>query len=222
MSGHRLTNPPEPPAGWNRAGDSQPSLEVVPEADVQPRHSPRLFAVATSSWFPAALCGVLLVATFALYYPVHRFPFISLNDGEYVSQNLRIQQLNGDSIAWAFTTFHAANWHPLTWISHALDCRLSARAGRHHDDNLLLHTLNALLLFWVLWRATGYAGRSFMVAALFALHPINVESVAWIAERKNLLSMMFLPAGAGRLPLVCQPAAAWAATAWSRCCTCWG
>ncbi len=136
---------------------------------------------------------MLLLATFALYYPVHRFPFIALNDGEYITQNLRIQQLNWDSIAWSFTTFHAANWHPLTWLSHALDYQLfGLDAGRHHESNLLLHALNAVLLFWVLWRATGYAGRSFMVAALFAFHPINVESVAWVAERKNLLSMTFL------------------------------
>ena len=93
---------------------------------------------------------------------------------------------------WAFTSFDAANWHPLTWLSHALDCQMFASmpAG-HHDINLLLHVINVLLLFWVLLRATGYIGRSFMVAALFALHPINVESVAWIAERKNVLSMLF-------------------------------
>src|SRR5208337_4550612 len=93
---------------------------------------------------------------------------------------------------WAFTTYAAANWHPLTWLSHATDVELfQLDAGRHHDVNLLLHVLNVVLLFWVLQQATGYVGRSAMVAALFALHPINVESVVWIAERKNLLSMLF-------------------------------
>ena len=147
----------------------------------------------TRAWIVAALAFVLAAATVALYFPVHHYPFVSLNDAEYVTQNVRIQQLDWDSIVWSFTTLYAANWHPLTWLSHALDYHLFAlAAGGHHLTNALLHALNAVLLFWVLWRATGYVGRSFMVAALFALHPINVESVAWIAERKNLLSMMFL------------------------------
>ena len=97
-----------------------------------------------------------------------------------------------DTVTWAFTTFRDANWHPLTWLSHALDCHLySLDAGKHHRTNVLLHAVNAVLLFWVLLQATGYVGRSAMVAALFALHPINVESVVWISERKNLLSMLF-------------------------------
>jgi tetratricopeptide (TPR) repeat protein len=100
--------------------------------------------------------------------------------------------LTGETVAWAFTTYDAANWHPLTWFSHALDYQLfQLDPAGHHDTNLLLHALNVALLFWVLWQATGYPGRSLMVAALFALHPINVESVVWVAERKNLLSMLF-------------------------------
>jgi protein O-mannosyl-transferase len=139
------------------------------------------------------LALVLVAATVAVYYPVNYFPFNSINDGEYVTRNVRINELNWETVKWSFTTFHAANWHPLTWVSHAVDRQLfSFDAGRHHDSNLALHALNAVLLFWVLWRATARAGRSFMVAALFALHPVNVESVAWISERKNLLSMLFL------------------------------
>ncbi len=93
---------------------------------------------------------------------------------------------------WAFTTSEAGNWHPITWLSHALDYQLfQADPAGHHNTNLLLHVVNVLLLFWVLQQATGFIGRSWMVAALFALHPINVESVAWISERKNLLSMLF-------------------------------
>jgi protein O-mannosyl-transferase len=95
------------------------------------------------------------------------------------------------TVKWAFTTYTAQNWHPLTWLSHALDCQLfGLNPAGHHDENVLWHALDAVLLFWVLLTATGYSGRSFMVAALFALHPINVETVAWVAERKNLLSMM--------------------------------
>jgi hypothetical protein len=104
--------------------------------------------------------------------------------------------LGWSTVTWALLHSYLHNWHPLTWLSHALDIQLfQLEAGRHHEVNLALHVLNALLLFWVLQRATGYTGRSFMVAALFALHPINVESVVWIAERKTLLStMFFLPA----------------------------
>jgi hypothetical protein len=95
-------------------------------------------------------------------------------------------------VKWAFTSYEHSNWHPLTWLSHALDCQwFGLDPGPHHETNLLLHIVNVLLLFWVLAQATGYLGRSAMVAALFALHPMNIESVAWIAERKNLLCTMF-------------------------------
>jgi hypothetical protein len=138
--------------------------------------------------------GLLLVsATVALYYPVGHFQFVNYDDDVYVTDNVHVKYgLGWEGVKWAFTSYEANNWHPLTWLSHMLDCRLFfINAGRHHDVNLLLHTLNAGLLFWVLLGATGYIGRSFLVAALFALHPINVESVAWVSERKNLLSMLF-------------------------------
>ncbi len=138
--------------------------------------------------------GVLLVvATVALYYPIHNHPFANYDDADYVFDNFHVKAgLRWSTVTWAFTTFAAANWHPLTWLSHAADVQFfHLEPAGHHDMNLLLHTLNVLLLFWVLQRATGCVGRSAMVAALFALHPINVESVAWIAERKNLLSMLF-------------------------------
>ncbi len=135
----------------------------------------------------------LLVATVALYLPVHHHPFVNYDDDEYVTDNVHVKAgLTGETVTWAFTTYDAANWHPLTWLSHALDYQLfQLDPAGHHNTNLLLHAVNVGLLFWVLWQATGYPGRSLMVAALFALHPINVESVAWIAERKNLLSMLF-------------------------------
>jgi protein O-mannosyl-transferase len=139
------------------------------------------------------LALLLIIATIALYLPVKRHPFITFDDRDYVTRNYQIQSgLDWDTVQWAFTTFYSSNWHPLTWVSHALDYQLfHLNAAGHHETNLLLHALNGGLLFFVLWRATGYSGRSFMVAALFALHPINVESVAWISERKNVLSMFF-------------------------------
>ncbi len=140
------------------------------------------------------IIGILLAAaTVALYFPVHHHPFLNLDDDQYVTDNVDLQNgLNWDTVKWAFTTYYSLNWHPVTWLSHAVDLQLfGLDPARHHDVNLLLHVLNVVLLFWVLERATGYAGRSAVVAALFAVHPINVEAVAWIAERKTLLSMLF-------------------------------
>jgi tetratricopeptide (TPR) repeat protein len=153
----------------------------------------------TRAWFTRpkkrtlVLGLVLVVATVVLYYPAIQHPFVNYDDDVYVTQNVHTQTgLNWDTVAWAFTTYDAANWHPLTWLSHASDCQLfQLDPAGHHATNVLLHALNVALLFWVLLQATGSTGRSFMVAALFALHPINVESVVWIAERKNLLSMLF-------------------------------
>ena len=100
--------------------------------------------------------------------------------------------LSWHTIVWAFTSTEQANWHPLTWLSHALDCQLfHLNPAGHHYTNVLLHAVNAVFLFLLLQWTTGSTWRSMMVAALFALHPINVESVAWISERKNVLSMLF-------------------------------
>ncbi len=141
---------------------------------------------------------VLIVATVAVYYPVHSNPFANFDDGPYVYANPHVQSgISWGTVKWAFTSFGSVtpdvpDWHPLAWLSHALDTQMfgTGPAGPH-DVNLLLHVVNVILLFWVLRRATGLVGRSAMVAALFALHPVNVESVAWISERKNLLSMLF-------------------------------
>ena len=142
----------------------------------------------------AYLLGLLLIVlSVALYYPVRTHPYVNYDDNVYVTDNVHIQNgLTWDMVTWAFVTDHSGNWHPLTWLSHALDVEMyDLTPGGHHQTSMLLHALNAALLFWVLLRATGYAGRSFMVAALFAVHPINVESVVWISERKTVLSMMF-------------------------------
>lgn len=154
--------------------------------------------MATPLWKrPLVLALLLFVITAALYSRVHRHPFIDYDDGVYVTNNdhvkygLHRQNLKG-AVEWALTTYAAANWHPVTWFSHMLDYRLfGGNPAGHHDVNLLLHALNAAILFLVLLRATGRTGPSLMVAALFAVHPVNVESVAWIAERKNVLSMFF-------------------------------
>jgi tetratricopeptide (TPR) repeat protein len=139
------------------------------------------------------LSCVLIVATVAVYFRVNSFPFVNYDDTLYVTQNSKVQAgLTWDTVHWAFTSYHVGTWHPVTWMSHALDCQLfDVDPAGPHGVNLLLHVVNALLLFCVLQRATGYVTRSFMVAALFALHPINVESVVWIAERKNSLSLVF-------------------------------
>ncbi len=140
----------------------------------------------------------LVVATIAVYSPVHGHPFASLDDGAYFYANPHVLGgVSWETVKWAFTSFGTAtpdvpDWHPLAWLSHALDADMFAPGpAGPHDVNLLLHALNVLLLFLVLQHATGMAARSAMVAGLFALHPINVETVAWIAERKNLLSMTF-------------------------------
>ena len=125
----------------------------------------------------------------------------------------------GQPSKWAFTHPFAANYDPLTFFSHSLDVRMfELDAGRHHQVNVVLHALNAVLLFWVLKRATGFTGRSFMVAALFAVHPIQVENVAWIAERKTILSTVFflLALGAYRW-YACKPVdcGAWRSSSFS-------
>ncbi len=141
---------------------------------------------------------MLFAATVALYWPVHTHPFTNFDDGPYVYANQHVRSgLNWETVKWAFTSIGTVtpdvpDWHPLAWLSHALDTQLfGPDPAGPHDVNVFFHALNVVLLFWVLWRATGALGRSAMVAALFAVHPINVESVAWISERKNLLSMTF-------------------------------
>lgn len=147
----------------------------------------------------AVLCLLLIAATVAIYNPVNRNPFVNFDDDRYITNNLHVRAgLNWNTVRWAFTTTEQANWHPLTWISHALDCQLfHLNPAGHHETNVLFHALNAVLLFLVLQYATGFTWRSLIVAALFTLHPLNVESVAWIAERKTVLSMLFFLLGLG-------------------------
>lgn len=142
-------------------------------------------------------CLLLVLATVALYNPLSRAPFLNYDDDAYVVQNSHLRGgLNWNTVTWAFTTHDLSNWHPLTWLSHALDVRMfGLKPEGHHYVNVLFQALNVVLLFLLLERCTGALWRSFMVAALFAVHPINVESVAWISERKNVLSMAFFLLG---------------------------
>jgi protein O-mannosyl-transferase len=140
------------------------------------------------------LIGVLLAAvTLAVYLPVLQAQFITFDDTLYVTDNPQVQSgLTWNAVRWAFTQSHAANWHPATWLSHMVDCQLyRLKPLGHHLTSLLLHTANTLLLFGLLRRLTGALWRSAFVAALFALHPLHVESVAWVAERKDVLSTCF-------------------------------
>jgi len=140
------------------------------------------------------LALLLLAYTLVVYNRANHCLFINYDDNHYTYENLHVRAgITWATLRWAFTTFYFANWHPLTWVSHALDCQLfGLNPAGHHLTSVLLHALNVVLLFLLLERGTRRTGASFLVAALFALHPLNVESVVWIAERKNVLSTMFL------------------------------
>lgn len=143
-------------------------------------------------WRRTWLLGVLtlFLPTLLLFAPVGGFDFIIFDDQEYVAANPHLNRgFTGDGVVWAFTKSHSANWHPLTWLSHMLDCQLwGLQAGPHHWHNVILHALNAVLVFGWLRAATGRTLGSWFVAALFAWHPLHVESVAWVSERKDVLS----------------------------------
>jgi tetratricopeptide (TPR) repeat protein len=139
------------------------------------------------------LCLLLTAVVLVVYNPVIHNGFLNWDDDLYITDNPHVRAgLTWATVEWAFTTYHGAYWMPLSWLSHALDCELfGLKPAGHHYMNVLLHAVNAVLLFLLLQSATGFRWRSLMVAALFALHPMNVESVAWAAERKNVLSMLF-------------------------------
>lgn len=136
---------------------------------------------------------VLILVTLAVYWQVTGHEFINFDDDLYVAKNSNIKNgITSESIIWAFTTLSTGNWHPLTWLSHMLDIQFFGMNPRwHHFINLLLHVVNTLLLFSIFKKMTGNVLRSGFIAALFALHPMHVESVAWIAERKDVLSAFF-------------------------------
>ncbi|MDO9528887.1 MAG: tetratricopeptide repeat protein [Syntrophales bacterium] len=139
------------------------------------------------------ICLFLVIVTLAVYWQVGNHAFVNYDDIKYVTENRHVQAgLTLKSVKWAFTATHASNWHPLTWLSHMADCQIYGLNPRgHHLTNVLFHILNSILLFIILRRITGSLWKSAFVAALFALHPLHVESVAWVAERKDVLSTFF-------------------------------
>ncbi|MDO8587508.1 MAG: tetratricopeptide repeat protein [Armatimonadota bacterium] len=139
------------------------------------------------------ICSFLVAAAFGVYSQVLRHDFVNYDDPIYVTKNRHVQAgLTRESVTWAFTDIKNSNWHPLTWMSHMLDWQLYGKDPKgHHRTSLLIHILSALLLFAALSRMTGAVWRSGFVAAMFALHPLHVESVAWVAERKDVLSGLF-------------------------------
>lgn len=147
-----------------------------------------------SGKYSGIVVGVLLLAVVvALYWPVAGYDFIALDDNLYLLENRNVQRgITGKNLIWAMTTFDAANWHPLTWLSLSADYDLfGLNAAGYHMMNLFLHLLNTVFLFLVLRRMTGEIWKGGVVAAFFAVHPLNIESVVWIAERKNLISTLF-------------------------------
>lgn len=154
--------------------------------DVTPRHRPP----AARDWLPYVAVAALTIWT---YWPVHGFGFVNFDDPGYVSANPDVARgLDRASVVWAFTTNRTANWIPVTWLSYLLDVSLfGVRPGAHHVVNVVLHVANALLLLALLRRLGCTPARSFVISALFALHPLRVESVAWISERKDVLCAFF-------------------------------
>jgi Tfp pilus assembly protein PilF len=149
---------------------------------------------AKSDWkWTFLVCSILALVTAAVYLPVARHQFINFDDPDYVTGNPYVQAgLNPESIRWAITGVYSSNWHPLTWMSHMLDCQLyGQKPAGHHLTSVIFHVANTLLVFFLLKLMTSAFWRSAFVAGLFALHPLHVESVAWVAERKDVLSGFF-------------------------------
>lgn len=163
------------------------------EAPAKPANRKPATATTRVYRYDLFIIAALVIATLTVYGQVINHQFISLDDDLYILNNPRVTSgLTWEGMRWAFTTFHAANWHPLTWLSHMLDSQLFGLApGGHHLMNALIHAINTALLYYVVRRLTGARWQSAMVAALFALHPLHVESVAWAAERKDTLSACF-------------------------------
>ena len=157
------------------------------------QHNELLTVLMKSHRLKIVVSLFLIVATLTVFWQVCNHEFVSYDDDTYVTKNPHVQAgLSTESIVWAFTTTYANFWHPLTWLSHMLDCQLFGLSpGMHHLSSLLLHMANSILVFLVFMRMSGVLWCSAFVAALFALHPLHVESVAWVAERKDVLSTFF-------------------------------
>src|SRR5208283_3235749 len=176
------SSPPTSPAG------EMPGVE-----DSRSLKSESHTAGLNDRWTVPGVCLFLTVITFAVFGQTLGHEFVNYDDNLYVYENPVVQKgLTWEGIRWAFTHGVCANWHPLTVMSCMLDCRLyGLNAGGHHLTNVLLHGVTAILLFLVLRQMTGAFWRSAFVAAVFAIHPLRVESVAWVSERKDVLSGLF-------------------------------
>jgi protein O-mannosyl-transferase len=166
-------------------------MPAVAQASLAREEPPGIFHSAAKRKLLASL--LLVGTTLWVYGSVSRNLFVNYDDDRYVLTNTHVRAgLHWATVRWALTSFDEANWHPVTWVSHAADCQLfQLNAARHHQTNVLLHAANAVLLFFLFAAATKSIWRSFFVGALFAVHPIHVESVAWVAERKNVLAIFF-------------------------------
>ena len=176
-------------------------------------------APARNGWAAIIAAGSLAAATLAVWFPVIRADFINLDDNLYVTENRHVVPgLTAEGLRWAFTNGRAGMWHPLAWLSHMLDVQLfGLDPTGHHATSLVLHVANVALLFLLLRRMTGATWPPVVAAALFALHPLRVESVAWVAERKDVLGVFFgflalhahvsyaAARSLGRYVLVCWP-----------------
>jgi len=167
--------------------------KVRPKPVDKPAAKPPPPSFARRRWPDFWICLLLLAATLAVYSQVRHYEFVNYDDPEYVGNNIHVRAgLTAGGLVWALTSFDAANWFPLTWLSHMADIQFfGMESGWHHLTNVWLHAIDALLLFAVLKRMTGARWPSALVAFLFALHPLHVESVAWVAERKDVLSAFF-------------------------------
>lgn len=167
----------------------QPNVRTAADEQVAAA-PPSSFLGKHGAW----LALLLTALTLLVYAPVRHYGFVDLDDPQYVSENPFVANgLTWDAVKWAFTSIHASYWLPVIWLSHMLDVQLyGLNAGGHHVTNVLLHVANSILLFALLNRTTGAVGRSAFVAAMFAIHPLHVESVVWVTERKDVLSTLFL------------------------------
>lgn len=168
-----------------QARSARPRLTTPVAAPASPTPNDR--------WRLIGICVFLAAAVWLIYGQTLQHEFVNYDDEDYVTANAQVSRgVTLSGIVWAFTHTHSANWHPLTWISHMVDCQFyGLNPGGHHFTNLLLHAANAILLFFLLRQMTGAFWRSAVVAALFAIHPLRVESVAWVSERKDVLSGLF-------------------------------
>ena len=175
-------NQSEPAGCCSAASEPGAPLTTRPGSELSP----------SSIHAATAVCVFLLLAIAVVFAQTVNFDFVNFDDDLYIGSPHVSRGLTAEGIVWAFTTNHCANWHPVTWISHMLDCQVYGQyAGGHHLTNVLLHAATAVLLFLVFRQMTGQLWPSAFVAAVFAIHPLRVESVAWVSERKDILSGLF-------------------------------